>query len=63
MERYTASMDMGAYVIVINAEKAIVTGNKDLQKNYYRHSGRPGSLKTENFRHLQAVRHFIFGTQ
>ena len=49
-------MDMGSYVVIINAEKVKVTGNKEQQKMYYRHTGRPGSLKEENFKKLQAVR-------
>ena len=52
---YQPSMDMGSYVVIINAEKVKVTGNKEQQKMYYRHTGRPGSLKEENFRKLQAV--------
>lgn len=40
-------MDMGDFVIVINAEKTVLTGRKEDQKVYYRHSGRPGSLKSE----------------
>lgn len=48
-------MDMGGFVIIINAEKVEVGGAKDMQKMYYRHSGRPGSLKSENFKQLQAV--------
>jgi large subunit ribosomal protein L13 len=49
-------MDMGAYVIVINAEKVRVTGNKPTQKTYFRHvNGRPGSWKIENFNELQKV--------
>lgn len=51
---YQPSMDMGSYVVIINAEKVKVTGNKEQQKMYYRHTGRPGSLKEENFRKLQA---------
>ena len=42
---YTPHIDCGDYVIVINAEKVWVTGNKLLQKRYYRHSGYPGGLK------------------
>ena len=52
---YQPSMDMGSYVVIINAEKVKVTGNKEQQKMYYRHTGRPGSLKEENFKKLQAV--------
>ena len=47
-------MDMGAYVIVINADKVAVTGNKELGKLYYRHTvGRPGSLKIETLRDIR----------
>lgn len=50
---FTPSVDMGAYVIVVNAEKIAVSGNKRTQKLYRRHSGRPGGLKVETFDHLQ----------
>ena len=39
-------LDVGDFVVVINAEKVRVTGNKDKQKLYYRHSGYPGGLKS-----------------
>jgi len=42
---YTPSMDTGDFVIVVNAEKVVVTGNKDQQKVYYHHSGYPGGMK------------------
>ena len=38
-------MDGGDYVIVINADKVVTTGNKEVQKIYYRHSNFPGGLK------------------
>ncbi|CAN6444473.1 unnamed protein product [Victoria cruziana] len=50
---YTPSVDMGAYVIVINAEKVAVSGKKRTQKLYRRHSGRPGGMKVETFDQLQ----------
>ena len=50
---YTPHLDTGDYVIVINAEKVIVTGKKPEQKLYRRHSGRPGGMKVETFAHLQ----------
>ena len=53
---YQPSMDMGAYVVIVNAEKVVVTGNKFTQKVYTRHTGRPGSRKEETFQKLQAVR-------
>ena len=43
---YTPSQDTGDFVVVINAEKVRVTGNKAQQKLYYRHSGYPGGLKS-----------------
>ena len=51
---YTPHLDTGDFVIVINADKIRVSGNKPTQKLYRRHSGRPGGLKTETFAHLQA---------
>lgn len=42
---YSPSVDCGDFVIVINAEKIAVTGNRMDQKVYYRHSGYPGGLK------------------
>ncbi|NEO25541.1 MAG: 50S ribosomal protein L13 [Kamptonema sp. SIO4C4] len=50
---YTPHMDTGDFVIVVNAEKVIVTGKKASQKLYRRHSGRPGGMKTETFNQLQ----------
>jgi len=43
---YTPHVDTGDYIVVINAEKVAVTGNKETGKNYYRHTGYPGGLKT-----------------
>ncbi len=45
---YTPHMDNGDYVIVINAEKVKLTGNKENDKIYYRHSGYPGGLREKN---------------
>ncbi|KAI6687142.1 hypothetical protein NL676_023970 [Syzygium grande] len=50
---YTPSVDMGAFVIVVNAEKVAVSGKKRTQKLYRRHSGRPGGMKVETFNQLQ----------
>ena len=50
---YTPHLDTGDNVIVINAEKVVVTGRKSEQKLYRRHSGRPGGMKVETFAHLQ----------
>ena len=51
---YTPHLDTGDFVVVINAEKVRVSGNKSTDKLYRRHSGRPGGMKTETFAHLQA---------
>lgn len=44
---YTPHWDMGDHVVVINAEKINLTGRKEEQKSYYRHSSYPGGLKKE----------------
>lgn len=49
---FTPGADVGDYVIVINAEKVMVTGKKASQKLYRRHSGRPGGMKTEVYSDL-----------
>ena len=51
---YTPHNDVGDYVVVINAEKIKVTGNKNEQKMYYRHTGYPGGIKSQNFNDLIA---------
>jgi large subunit ribosomal protein L13 len=43
---YTPHCDVGDFVIVVNAEKVSVTGNKRQEKRYYRHSGYPGGLRS-----------------
>jgi len=43
---FSRNLDMGDFVVVINADKIRVTGNKMKQKLYYRHSGYPGGLKS-----------------
>ncbi len=47
---YTPQVDSGDYVIVVNADKVKLTGNKWEDKMYYRHSGYPGGLKARNAR-------------
>jgi len=51
---YAPHMDTGDFVVIINADKVAVTGNKNSQKLYRRHSGRPGGMKTETFDQLKA---------
>ena len=48
--QYTPHVDTGDFVVVVNAEKIQVTGNKLDQKLYYRHSGYPGGLKERTLR-------------
>ncbi|MBD2258089.1 50S ribosomal protein L13 [Pseudanabaena sp. FACHB-2040] len=50
---YTPNTDTGDFVIVVNADKLVVTGRKQDQKLYRRHSGRPGGMKVETFAQLQ----------
>ncbi len=47
---FTPNLDVGDYVIVVNAEKVHVTGNKEEQKFYYRHSGYPGGFRSTSLR-------------
>jgi large subunit ribosomal protein L13 len=49
---FAAHMDMGDFVIIINAEKVALTGAKLEQKRAYRHSGYPGGLKSVNYAEL-----------
>ena len=49
---FVPNMDVGDYVVVINASKVIVTGKKSLSKEYTNYSGYPGGLKTINFADL-----------
>lgn len=47
--QYTPHIDTGDFVVAVNAEKVVVTGRKAEQKYYWRHSGRPGGLKTTSY--------------
>jgi len=51
---YSPHLDSGDHVVVVNAGKIRVTGNKLVQKRYYRHSGYPGGLKEESLQTLLA---------
>lgn len=51
---YSPGIDQGNYVVVLNADKIKVSGKKQEQKLYYRNNQRPGSLKQETFKNLQA---------
>ncbi|MDP3586125.1 MAG: 50S ribosomal protein L13 [Thiobacillus sp.] len=50
---FTPHADTGDYIVVVNASKMVVTGNKGLDKKYYRHSGYPGGLYETNFDKMQ----------
>jgi large subunit ribosomal protein L13 len=51
---YTPHVDTGDYIIVVNADKVRVTGNKATDKMYHHHTGYVGNLKSINFEKLQA---------
>ena len=53
---YTPHVDTGDYIVVINADKVAVTGNKFKDKMYHHHTGYPGGLKSVNFEKLQAAK-------
>jgi len=53
---FTPHVDCGEYVIIINAKDAVLTGNKLLQKKYYRHTGYIGHLKEVSYKELMETR-------
>ncbi len=53
---YAPHMDTGDFVVVINAGKVAMTGNKAAQSNVYRHSGYPGGLTTTSYADVLATR-------
>ncbi|OJZ17343.1 MAG: 50S ribosomal protein L13 [Thiobacillus sp. 65-29] len=50
---YTPHVDTGDYIVVVNAGKLRVTGNKDVDKKYYRHTGYPGGIYETTFGKMQ----------
>jgi large subunit ribosomal protein L13 len=52
---FTPHADMGDFVIVVNAEKVVLTGKKETQKLYSRHSGYPGGLRQRSVREVRAT--------
>ena len=64
---YTPHVDTGDFVVVVNAEKISVTGNKRADKRYYRHSGYPGGLKVRTLEEMlerrpeEVIRHAVKG--
>ncbi len=53
---YTPHVDCGDYVIIINCDKAVLTGNKLTQKHWYRHTGYVGHLKATRYDTLMATK-------
>ena len=53
---YAPHQEVGDFVVIINADKIVVTGRKAQQKLYYRHSGYPGGLKAQTYEKV-AARH------
>ncbi len=51
---FVRNLDCGDYVVVLNAKEIKVTGKKEEQKMYYRHSGYPGGFKAESLRELRS---------
>ena len=51
---FVRNLDCGDYVVVINAKEVAVTGKKEEQKSYARHSGYPGGFKSETLRELRS---------
>ncbi|MGH9193097.1 MAG: 50S ribosomal protein L13 [Acidimicrobiales bacterium] len=64
---FTPHLDTGDHVVIVNADKVVLTAGKAEHKTVYRHSGYPGGLKAETFAHLlerrpeEAVRRTIRG--
>ena len=64
---FTPHMDIGDYVIVLNAAKVVTTGRKELTKTYFRHSGYPGGARFETAEKLrqrkpeELIRHAVRG--
>ncbi|HKA82217.1 MAG TPA: 50S ribosomal protein L13 [Acidimicrobiales bacterium] len=64
---FTPHLDTGDHVVIVNADKVVLTAGKGERKTVYRHSGYPGGLKAETFAHLlerrpeEAVRRTIRG--
>ena len=54
--QYTPHVDTGDFVVVVNAEKVVVTGRKAEQKVYRRHSGYPGGLKETSYERMMERR-------
>lgn len=64
---YATYLDKGDYVVVINAKEVMLTGKKETQKKYYKHSGYPGGLKSKTVAQVRSqqpeelIRHAVAG--
>lgn len=64
---FVRNLDLGDFVVVVNAKEVKVTGNKENLKKYYRHSGFPGGFREETYKQLKArkpeeiIRHAVSG--
>lgn len=64
---YTPYLDTGDYVVVVNASRVLLTGKKEIQKKYYRHSGYPGGFRTSTAGQIREkkpellIRHAVLG--
>ena len=52
---FTPHMDMSDFIVVINADKVILTGNKENSKEYWRHTGYPGGQKTVSYKKMLEI--------
>ncbi len=50
---FTPHLDVGDFIVIVNAEKIRVTGNKEFDKIYYRHSGYPGGLREQTLKEVR----------
>ena len=53
---YTPPVDNGDYIVVVNAEKVFVSGRKETNKVYYRHSGYPGGIKSASVKEIRETK-------
>ena len=64
---FTPHLDTGDYVVVVNAKEIVLSGKKEIQKTYYKHSGYPGGLKEKTASQIRAInpnlliRHAVVG--
>tara|TARA_B100000953_G_scaffold288297_1_gene271269 strand:+ start:692 stop:1123 length:432 start_codon:yes stop_codon:yes gene_type:complete len=52
---FTPHMDMSDFIVVINADKVVLTGNKENLKEYWRHTGYPGGQKTVSYKKMLEI--------